>query len=152
VLRCSLLNHHLHQSDHVSFADPAGRSSIMSLLQIRQVAHLRSVDMQPARFKLHAEERTCNPVQRPNFRGQGTKKEPQKTISPRGLESPARENRIERNPKVAVLPPMGEGHYGRATGLRGWFDRNCHHRARSLLGDHKLEEPSRVSPLLQLDE
>jgi hypothetical protein len=25
--------------------------------------------MQPARFKLHAEERTCNPVQRPNFRG-----------------------------------------------------------------------------------
>jgi hypothetical protein len=36
--------------------------------------------MQTARFKLHAEERTCNPVQRPNFRGQGTKKEPQKTI------------------------------------------------------------------------
>ena len=29
--------------------------------------------MQPARFKLHAEERTCNPVQRPNFRGQGTR-------------------------------------------------------------------------------
>jgi hypothetical protein len=26
--------------------------------------------MQPARFKLHAVERTCNPVQRPNFRGQ----------------------------------------------------------------------------------
>ena len=25
--------------------------------------------MQPARFKLHAEERTCNPVQRPNCRG-----------------------------------------------------------------------------------
>jgi hypothetical protein len=23
--------------------------------------------MQPARFNLHAEERTCNPVQRPNF-------------------------------------------------------------------------------------
>jgi hypothetical protein len=69
--------------------------------------------MQPARFKLHAEERTYNPGQRSNFRGQGTKKvqkEPQKTISPRGLESPAREDRIERNPKVAVLPPMGEGH------------------------------------------
>jgi hypothetical protein len=29
--------------------------------------------MQPARFKLHAEERTCNPVQRPNFRGRGTR-------------------------------------------------------------------------------
>ena len=66
--------------------------------------------MQPARFKLHAEERTCNPVQGPNFRGQGKRKEPQKTSSPRGLESPAREDRIERNPKVAVLPPMGEGH------------------------------------------
>ena len=26
--------------------------------------------MQPARFKLHAGERTCSPVQRPNFRGQ----------------------------------------------------------------------------------
>ena len=66
--------------------------------------------MQPARFKLHAEERTCNPVQRPNFRGQGKRKEPQKTSSPRGLESPAREDRIERNTKVAVLPPMGKDH------------------------------------------
>jgi hypothetical protein len=27
--------------------------------------------MQPARFKPHAKERTSNPVQRPNFRGQG---------------------------------------------------------------------------------
>ena len=94
------MNHHLHQSDHVSFADPAVRSS-------------KERDMQPARFKLHAEERTCNPVQRPNFRGRVTKKEPQKTISPRGLESPAREDRIERNIKVAVLPPMGEGHQPR---------------------------------------
>ena len=65
--------------------------------------------MQHARFKPNTLERTCNPVQRPNFRGQGTKKEPQKTISPHGLESPAREDRLERNPKVAVLPPMGEG-------------------------------------------
>jgi hypothetical protein len=44
-------------------------------LQIRQVAHLRSGDMQPARFKLHAEEHTSNPVQRPNFRGGGAKGE-----------------------------------------------------------------------------
>ena len=35
---------------------------------------------------------------------------------------------------------------GRTTGLRGWFDRNCPHRARSLLGDHKLEEPFRGFP------
>ena len=33
-----------------------------------------------------------------------------------------------------------------ATGVRGWFDRNSPHRARSLLGDHKLEEPSRELP------
>ena len=30
--------------------------------------------MQPARIKLHAKEHTNNPVQRPNFRGQGTKR------------------------------------------------------------------------------
>jgi hypothetical protein len=30
---------------------------------------------------------------------------------------------------------------GRTPGERGWFDRNCPHRARSLLGDHKLEKP-----------
>ena len=43
--------------------------AMTSLLQIRQVAHHRSGDMQPARFKLHAEERTSSPVQRPNCRG-----------------------------------------------------------------------------------
>jgi hypothetical protein len=35
---------------------------------------------------------------------------------------------------------------GRIPDERGWFDRNCPHRARSLLGDHKLEEPSRELP------
>ena len=30
--------------------------------------------MQPARIKPHAKEHTNNPVQRPNFRGQGTPK------------------------------------------------------------------------------
>jgi hypothetical protein len=30
--------------------------------------------MQPARMKLHAKEHTNNPVQKPHFRGQGTKK------------------------------------------------------------------------------
>jgi hypothetical protein len=29
---------------------------------------------------------------------------------------------------------------------RSWFDRNCPHRARSLLRDHKLEEPSLLGP------
>ena len=44
--------------------------AITSLLQIQQFARLRSTTyMQPARFKLHAEKRTCSPVQRPNFRG-----------------------------------------------------------------------------------
>jgi hypothetical protein len=35
---------------------------------------------------------------------------------------------------------------GRIPDERGWFDRNCPYRARSLLGDHKLEEPSRELP------
>ena len=72
--------------------------------------------MQPARFKLHAEERTCNPIETPNFRGRGTKKEPQKTIGPRGLQSPAREDRIERN----------QGRWGaheRQYLIKGWFEK-----------------------------
>ena len=74
--------------------------------------------MQPARIKLHAKEHTNNPVQRPNFRGQGTKKEtPKDQQSPRSRSpSPAREYSLERKPKVAVLPrclramkPIGDG-------------------------------------------
>ena len=42
------------------------------LLQIRQVAQLMEHYMQPARAP-RAKEHTNNPVQRPNFRGQGTK-------------------------------------------------------------------------------
>ena len=37
--------------------------------------------MQPARFKLRAEERTCNPVQRPNLKGRGSKREPEEIIT-----------------------------------------------------------------------
>ena len=66
--------------------------------------------MQPARIKLHAKEHTNNPVQRPNFRGQGTKKrKPQKTISPHGPESPAREDRLERT-EGGGFARMCEGH------------------------------------------
>ena len=43
-------------------------------MQIRQVAHLVENYMQPARMKLHAQEHTNNPVQRPHFRGQGATK------------------------------------------------------------------------------
>ena len=43
--------------------------------------------MQPARIKLHAKEHTNNPVQRPHFRGQGTKKEtPKDHQSPRSVK------------------------------------------------------------------
>ena len=42
-------------------------------MQIRQVAHLMEHHMQPARAP-RAKEHTNNPVQRPNFRGQGTTK------------------------------------------------------------------------------
>ena len=65
--------------------------------------------MQHERFKPHALERTFNPVQRPSIRGRTTKGTP-KDYQSRGLESPARQDRIERNPKVAVLPPIGEVH------------------------------------------
>ena len=74
--------------------------------------------MQPARIKPHAKEHTNNPVQRPHFRGQGTKKEtPKDQQSPRSRSpSPAREYSLERKPKVAVLPrclramkPIGDG-------------------------------------------
>jgi hypothetical protein len=47
--------------------------------------------MQPARFKLHAEERTCNPVQRPNFRGGGAESAGQeRKDEPRAHSSTAR--------------------------------------------------------------
>ena len=74
--------------------------------------------MQPARIKPHAKEHTNNPVQRPHFRGQGTKKETlkdQQSLRSRN-SSPAREYSLERKPKVAVLPrclraikPIGDG-------------------------------------------
>ena len=51
-----LFNHHLHQSDHVSFSDPAGCSSY-------------GARHATCRMKPHAKEHTNNPVQRPNFRG-----------------------------------------------------------------------------------
>ena len=49
-----LFQNHLHERLETSFADPAGRSSLER-------------HMQPARFKLHAEERTCSPVLTPSL-------------------------------------------------------------------------------------
>ena len=87
-------------------------------MQIRQVAQLTEHYMQPARIKPHAKEHTNNPVQRPHFRGQGTKKETpkdQQSLRSRN-SSPAREYSLERKPKVAVVPrwlrtikPIGDG-------------------------------------------
>ena len=53
--------------------------------------------MQPARIKLHAKEHTYNPVQRPNFRGEG--KGTPTNYRSRGLRKSTREDRKERNPK-----------------------------------------------------
>ena len=44
-----------------------------------------------------------------------TKRNPKKLSVPRSRKS-TREDRIERNPTVAVLPPMGEGHQPRTVG------------------------------------
>jgi len=74
--------------------------------------------MQLARIKPDAKEHTNNPVQRPNFRGQGNNKEtPKDQQSPRSRSPrPVREYSLERKPKVAVLPrclraikPIGDG-------------------------------------------
>ena len=40
----------------------------------------------------------------------------------------------------------GGGPTGQTPGERSWFDRNRPYRARSLVRDHKLEEPSRELP------
>jgi hypothetical protein len=39
-----------------------------------------------------------------------------------------------------IMVTLRESHYGRTAGLRGWFDKNCPHRARSLLGDQNRLE------------
>jgi hypothetical protein len=92
---------------------------ITPLLQIRQVAQLRRTTcnlqgLSPTRTKEH----TNNLVQRPHFRGQGTKKKTpkdQQALRSRN-SSPAREYSRERKPKVAVVPqclrtirPIGDG-------------------------------------------
>ena len=73
--------------------------------QIRQVAQLTEHYMQPAGQSPTREEHTNNPVQKPNFRGQGTerKETPKDQKSPR----PRRyigEDRPKRKPKAEVLP------------------------------------------------
>ena len=47
---------------------------ITPLVQIRQIAHLMEHHMQPAGQSPTREEHTNNPVQKPNFRGQGATK------------------------------------------------------------------------------
>ena len=74
--------------------------------------------MQPVRIKPHAKEHTHNPVQRPNFRGRGTKKGTPKDYQSRGLDSrkSIRKDRIERN----------QGRWGaheRQYLIKGWFEK-----------------------------
>ena len=72
--------------------------AITSLLQIRQVARLRSTTCNQHGL-------TNNPVQKPNFRGQGTKRKEtptdQKSPRPRRYIG---EDRPKRKPKAEVLP------------------------------------------------
>ena len=85
--------------------------------------------MQHTRIKLHAKEHTNNPVQRPNFRGQGAKKKEtpkdQQSLRSRS-SSPAREYSLERKPKVAVVPrwlrtikPIGDGRQRKEEAMAG---------------------------------
>jgi hypothetical protein len=76
--------------------------------------------MQPARIKPHAKEHTNNPVQRPHFRGQGTKRKetPKDQKSPRPRRSIG-EDRPERKPKAAVWPRCSRAMKSRGEGRRG---------------------------------
>ena len=83
--------------------------------------------MQPARFKLHAEERTCSPVQSPNFRGRAagdvevTGAEGGTTLASDGSKEP-----LDRS----MAPPSGAENHGADTlPVRGTL--RCNHpRAR----------------------
>ena len=74
-------------------------------LQIRQVARLRSTTSNLQVLSPTREEHTNNPVQKPNFRGQGTKRKEtptdQKSPRPRRYIG---EDRPKRKPKAEVLP------------------------------------------------
>ena len=76
--------------------------------------------MQPARIKLHAKEHTNNPVQKPHFRGQGTKRKetPKDQKSPRPRRSTG-EDRPERKPKAEVLPRYSRAIKAKGEGRRG---------------------------------
>jgi hypothetical protein len=66
-----------------------------------------------------------SPVQRPHFRGQGTKKEtPKRPSVPEVRAGPVREDRLERKPKVVVVPrclraikPIREGRQRREAAI-----------------------------------
>ena len=75
--------------------------------------------MQPARIKPHAHRSTQTTPSRDLTVGvEEQKRNPKRLSVPRSRKS-TREDRIERNPKVAVLPPMGEGHQPVVVGIGG---------------------------------
>jgi hypothetical protein len=74
--------------------------------------------MQPARIKLHAtKEHTNNPVQRPHFRGQGTKRGPRKLSQPPEGESVITPR--ETDPKDQAPRPPEAANSDRTVGNRG---------------------------------
>ena len=92
--------------------------AITSLLQIRQVAQLRSTTCNLQGLSPTQRSTQTTPSRDLTLGGQGTKKEtPKDQQSPRSRSpSPAREYSLERKPKVADLPrcvraikPIGEG-------------------------------------------
>ena len=73
--------------------------------------------MQPARIKLHAtKEHTNNPVQRPHFRGQGTKRGPRKLSQPPEGESVITPR--ETDPKDQAPRPPEAANSDRTVGTR----------------------------------
>ena len=91
---------------------------LRTLLQIRQVAQLRSTTCSLQGLSSTQRSTQAAPSRDLTLGVKEQKRNPKRLSVPRSRKS-TREDRIERNPKVAVLPPMGEGHQPVVVGIGG---------------------------------
>ena len=90
-----------------------------TLLQIRQFARLRSASCSLQGLSSTQRSARETPSRDLTVGVEEQKRNPKRLSVPRSRKS-TREDRIERNPKVAVLPPMGEGHQPVVVGILLW--------------------------------
>ena len=89
-----------------------------TLLQIRQFARLRSASCSLQGLSSTQRSARETPSRDLTVGVKEQKRNPKRLSVPRSRKS-TREDRIERNPKVAVLPPMGQGNQPVAVGIGG---------------------------------